>query len=100
MAAGRLILLLAICLLGAGDRAAPSWETAYDRSIQQLNHAQFEGARATAQAGYRQWCGAASSRPCALLRIALAESLIELDRSREAIPLLEVPVPFAEGEAR
>lgn len=100
MAAGRLILILAACLLIQGDRAAPSWETAYDQAIQQLNHAQFESARVTAQSAYRQWCGSAPSRPCALLRIALAESLIELDRGREAVPLLDVPVPYAEEEAR
>jgi len=95
-----LIIVLAVCLLSVGDRAVASWEASYDRTIQWFNHAQFENARKTAQSGYRMWCGQPQSRACWHFRLALAESLIELDRIKEAPPLLEISAPSSEEEAR
>jgi tetratricopeptide (TPR) repeat protein len=95
-----LTIVLAGCLPTVGDRAAPSWEAGYDRTIQWFNHAEFEHARTAADSGYRTWCGRPQSRPCWQFRLALAESLIELDRIKEALPLLQISALFSEDEAR
>ena len=74
-------------------RQVESWETAYD-------HADFENARAVAESGYRLWRGRPQSRAYWRFRLALAESLFELDRLNEEIPLLETSAPSSEDEAR
>lgn len=88
-----LAIILAASLLNVGDRAVESWETAYD-------HADFENARAAAESGYRLWRGRPQSRAYWRFRLALAESLFELDRLNEEIPLLETSAPSSEDEAR
>src|SRR6185437_16409621 len=61
---------------------------------------QFETARAAAEAGYAAW----QSRPQApehwRFRLALAESLLELDRPRDAMKLLESPAPRPDDDAQ
>ena len=88
-----LAIVLAASLLNVGDRAVESWETAYD-------HADFENARAVAESGYRLWRGRPQSRAYWRFRLALAESLFELDRLNEEVPLLETSAPSSEDEAR
>ena len=95
-----LAIVLAACLLSAGDRAAASWETAYRQVIQWFNHADFETARHAAETGYHAWRGQPQSDIYWRFRLALAETLIELDRIKEAAPLLEATGPSAEDEAR
>jgi len=95
-----LAVVLAACLLSAGDRAAASWETVYRQVIQRFNHAEFETARRAAEAGCRAWRGQPQSHPYWRFRLVLAESLIELDRLKEAAPLLEATAPSSEDEAR
>jgi CHAT domain-containing protein/tetratricopeptide (TPR) repeat protein len=100
MATYQLILLLALCLLNVGDHPGASWEFAYNQAVEWFNHAEFDNARAAADRGYRSWRGHPQSRAYWRFRLALAESLIELDRTQEAIPLLESSAPFPEDEAR
>lgn len=100
MAAYLLIVVLIASLLCAGDRAVPSWQPDYERAIHSFDRARFEDARAAAAASFRAWRGRPQSRPHWLFRLALAESLIELDRLQEALPLLDSPAPVAEDEAR
>ena len=83
-----------------GDRQAESWEAAYQRSIQWFNRAEFEKAREVAEAKYHEWRGQPRARPYWLFRLSLAESLIELDRIKDALSLLENPAPFSGEEAR
>jgi CHAT domain-containing protein len=99
MAPYLLILILTLSLIGVGDHADASAELAYTLSTREFNHAQFENSRAEADLGYRK----SSERQSAThwrLRLALAESLIELDRTEEALPLLENSAPPSEEEAR
>jgi CHAT domain-containing protein len=99
MAAWQLAVIAAACLFAVGDRVALSWERSYYRSLAWSNQAQFEKARAAAESGYRVWRARPQSRPYWLFRIALAESLIELDRIDDALPLLTSSAP-APQEAR
>jgi CHAT domain-containing protein len=100
MATWRLVFILAACLPSVGDRQAESWEAAYQRSIQWFNHAEFENAREVAETKYHEWRGHPRARPYWLFRLSLAESLIELDRLKDALSLLETPAPFSAEEAR
>jgi CHAT domain-containing protein len=95
-----LVVLLAASLLSVGDRASASWEDAYDRSIQFFNHGDFETARAAAESGCRRWCAKPQSHACWSFRLTLAESLIELDRTKEARPLLDIAARSSLDEAR
>ena len=98
MAAYLLIPVLMFSLIAAGDTAP--WESVYSRSIQSFNHAEFERARAAAESGYRAWCKDSQSVACSRFRLALAESWIELDRPKEAAPLLMPSALPDEEEAR
>src|ERR1035438_8757250 len=101
MASQRLIIVLAASLVMVGDKPAESWDAAYDRFIQAFNRADFEEARTGADSGYRTWCRRPTSQRCSLFRLMLAESMIELDRLKEARPLLEVSTSSTEcGERR
>jgi len=83
-----------------GDKPAESWDAVYDQSVQAFNRADFDEARAVADSGYRAWCRQPASQRCSLFRLLLAESLIELDRLKEARPLLNVSTSSPESEAR
>jgi tetratricopeptide (TPR) repeat protein len=100
MAAWRLAILLTVCILNAGDRIGMSWESADARCARWFNHAEFENAQYLAEAEYRAWRGQPRSIPYWRFRIALAESLIELDRINDALPLLTDAAPSSEMEAR
>jgi tetratricopeptide (TPR) repeat protein len=100
MATWRLVFILAACLPSVGDRQAESWEAAYQRSIQWFNHAEFENAREVAEAKYHEWRGQPQARPYWLFRLSLAESLIELDRLKDAFSLLDDAAPSSAEEAR
>jgi CHAT domain-containing protein len=100
MAPWQLVIVLAACLFSTGDRAALSWERTYYSSVRWLNHGGFEQARAVAEAGYGAARGRPQSRAFWTCRLALAESLIELDRTKDALPLLQTAAPASEVEAR
>jgi CHAT domain-containing protein/Tfp pilus assembly protein PilF len=101
MAAYRAIIIVAAaCLLDVGDSAMPAWQADYDRTVQLMNHAEFEKARSAAETGYRAWGNRPQTRAGWLFRLALAESLIELDRIPDSLPLLATTSPTADDEAR
>src|ERR1035441_1943325 len=100
MAPWQLVIVLAACLFSTGDRAALAWERTYYSSVRWLNHGEFERARTVAEAGYGAARGRPQSRAFWTCRLALAESLIELDRTNDALPLLQSAAPASEVEAR
>jgi len=96
----RIAIIIAGSLLTASDYLPRSWYATYRVAVQWFNHAEFEHSRAEAESGCRKWCQKSTSSACIRFRLLLAESLIELARSKDALPLLDVAVAAPEDEAR
>lgn len=98
--AAALIVLLAFCILQAGDSPANRWARIYGQALQQFNRGDFDSAWKTAEPSYQYWRNRTDAPWHWPFRLLLAESLIEQDRMGEALPLLQGAAPSAAWEAR
>jgi CHAT domain-containing protein len=94
-------LLLALCALSVtGDRSPVAWEAVYRQARSQYDNSDFDGARRLAQRGYDYWRASVESRWHWQFRFLLAESLLELDKLKNADALLRDRPADLEFEAR
>ena len=94
-------VVVVLCALATvGDGSPVSWRGLYTRTLQDFNRGNFEEARRSAERAFARWSGRPDSIWYWEFRLALAESLLELNRFDDAAPLLRGRAISSELEAR
>src|SRR5262245_30855498 len=96
--------LMAFILSGCGSSRSSSDDELYLQAVDSIKRGDFKNAQAVAEQGNATWQNKPQSPWHWKYRVLLAESLIELGRSKDAVPLLETKPPnqpeFAETACR
>jgi tetratricopeptide (TPR) repeat protein len=101
MAAVVAAIVVVISALGlVGDASPCAWDALYADTVASLNHGDFEAARGLAQSAFKRWAARPDSVRHWQFRLALAESLLELNRLDEAAALLRERSSLKPFEAR
>lgn len=93
-------VLVALCLMYAGDRSPTDWDGLYRIAHDSYTKADFQTGSRLAERGYEHWRTRPDSKQHWQFRLLLAENRLELDQKDAADDLLRGRAPTPELEKR